>query len=255
MSAVRVLVADVDPATHLLVEKALDGRGYEIAAATDGEQALDLSGRWHPDVVIVEPELPKVDGLSFVRQLRTRPEAAMIPAFFLAERERVEPRIVGFKIGADDYLPKPVDPATLESRLAAARQSSRRVEEEIRGTAPEGADFSVVMTGFRGNLDQIGLSSLMTLMEIEHKTGTLVILLEDQKDKARIFFYEGRPVRAALDRRPSPRHAELIFALLNRTRGKFDFRPAVVDPKDEIRTPTMTLLLEGARRIDENQRS
>ena len=110
------------------------------------------------------------------------------------------------------------------------------------------------MTGFRGSLEQIGLSSLMTLMEIEHKTGTLVVLLEDEKDKARIFFYEGRPVRASLDRRNSPRNAELIFALLNRTQGKFDFRPAVIDPKDEIRTPTMTLLLEGARRIDENQR-
>lgn len=254
MTAVRVLVADVDPATHRVVEKALTGRGYETAAATDGEQALDVSGRWHPDLVIVDPDLPKVDGLSFVRQLRTHPDAAMIPAIFLADRERVEPRIVGFKIGADDYLPKPLDPSTLESRLAAARQSSRRVESEIRGTTPEGTDFSVVMSGFRGNLDQIGLSSLMTLMEIEHKTGTLVVLLEDEKDKARIFFYEGRPVRATLDRRPSLRHSELIFALLNRTQGKFDFRPGVIDPKDEIRTPTMTLLLEAARRIDENQR-
>ncbi|HYF01287.1 MAG TPA: response regulator, partial [Planctomycetota bacterium] len=182
MTDVRVLVADEDPGTHRVVEKALNGRGYEVAAATDGEQALEAASRWRPDVVVVEPDLPKVDGLSLVRQLRTQPDAAMIPALFLAERERVEPRIVGFKIGADDYLPKPLDPTILESRLAAALKSSRRVEKEIRGSGPEGAEFSVVMTGFRGSLEQIGLSSLMTLMEIEHKTGTLVVLLEDEKD-------------------------------------------------------------------------
>ena len=136
MTDVRVLVADEDPGTHRVVEKALNGRGYEVAAATDGEQALETSSRWRPDVVVVDPDLPKVDGLSFVRQLRTQPDAPMIPALFLAERERVEPRIVGFKIGADDYLPKPLDPTTLESRLAAALKSSRRVEKEIRGSVP-----------------------------------------------------------------------------------------------------------------------
>jgi DNA-binding response OmpR family regulator len=254
MTAHRVLVADADLATHRAVEKGLAGKGYELASATDGQQALEVATRWRPDTVIVEPALPKLDGLALVKKLRTMPEYSMIPAIFLAERRVVEPRILGFKIGADDFLPKPLNAADLDGRLGRARETSRKTEGAIRSQAAPEGDFSVIMTGFRGSLDQIGLASLMTLMEIERKTGTLVILLEDEQDKARLIFADGRILRAALDRRPEPANDALVFELLSLTRGKFDFRPGGVDLRDEIRIPTVALLLEGARRLDERQR-
>lgn len=253
MSAHKILIADADPAVHQEVEKALAGKGYELAYAVDGEQALERADWMKPDVLIIAPDLPGMDGATVVRTLRTKPEHAMIPAIFLADRATVEPRIKGFMIGADDFLPKPLSPAHLDERLEAAKLKSEKTESTIR-TAPEEAEFSVVMTGFRGSLEQIGLPSLMTLMEIERKSGQLVIVLEDLGDKARLFFFEGKVVRATLDKRPAPRNAELIYQLFGRTKGKFDFRPSGVDGKDEIKLPTAMLLLEGARLMDEANR-
>lgn len=255
MSAHKILIADADPGVHRQVEKALAGKGYELAFAIDGERALETALRLKPDVLIIDPQLPTLDGTSVVRTLRTKPDYSMIPAIFLAERKVVEPRILGFMIGADDFLPKPLNPFHLDERLEAAKSTSEKTESSIRA-AGENSEFSVVMTGFRGSLEQIGLPSLMTLMEIERKSGQLVIILEDLNDKARLFFYEGRVVRAKLDKREQPRNAELIFHLFGRNKGKFDFRPSGVDGKDDIGLPTAMLLLEGARLLDEaNRRS
>jgi DNA-binding response OmpR family regulator len=255
MSALKILVADADLVTHREIKQALTGKGYELAHATDGQEAFASAMKVKPDVLIVEPDLASLDGLTLVRSIRSQPEYSMVPAIFLAEQASVEPRIAGFKIGGDDFLPKPLNAGDLDRRIEAAKRTSTVTENNIRSNGPTSGDFSVVMTGFRGSLEQIGLPSLMTLMEIEHKTGQLVIILEDQSDKARLFFYEGRVVRAKLDKREDPRNAELLYQLFGRTKGKFDFRPSGVDARDEIAQPTAMLLLEGARRLDESNRS
>ena len=250
----KILVADVDVETHRTVEKALAGKGYELAWAVDGEQAVVLATRVKPDVLIVDPNLGAMDGFTLVRTIRSKPEYSMIPAIFLADRETVEHRIAGFKIGADDFLPKPLNLDHLDQRLEAARSKSASTEKSIRSAGNESGDFSVMMTGFRGSLEQIGLPSLMTLMEIERKTGQLVIILEDLSDKARVYFLDGRVIRAKLDRSDAPKNAGLIYDLFARSKGKFDFRPCGVDSKDEISLPTAMLLLEGARLLDEANR-
>lgn len=254
MSSLKILVADVDLATHRFVETTLSGKGYALAYATDGQNAFAHAMKEKPDVLIVDPDLPQLDGPSLVRNLRTKQEYAMIPAIFLGERASVEPKIQGFKIGADDFLPKPLNAFDLDQRVEAANATSHTTEDNIRSSGHQGGDFSVMMTGFRGALEQIGLPSLMTLMEIERKTGQLVIILDDLGDKARLFFYEGRVIRAKLDKRPEPKNASLIYQLFGRNKGKFDFRPSGVDNKDEISLPTAMLLLEGARLLDENRR-
>lgn len=254
MAIVRILVADPDPSTAQVVTDALAARDCEVASASDGEVALRMAEQSTPDLVIVEPNLPRMDGLTLLRTLRSRPEFALVPALFLADRRSVEDQILGFKIGADDFMPKPLFGDELDLRVALALKVRDRTESSIRPRAPEGSDWSVVMSGFRGGLEQVGVPSLMSLLESEQKTGMLVILLDDQKDKARIYFREGRVIRAHLDKRALPRNEELIYALLSRTRGRFDFRPSAVTGDDEIRSHTARLLLEGARRLDETQR-
>lgn len=255
MSQLKILVADVDLATHRFVETSLAGKGYELSYATDGEKALATATRNKPDVLIIDLDLPQLDGPSLIKTLRSKPEYSMIPVIFLADKTVVEPRIQGFKIGADDYLPKPLNATDLDQRLEAAKRISTTTENNIRSAGNQSGDFSVMMTGFRGSLEQIGLPSLMTLMEIERKTGQLVIILEDLKDKARVFFLDGRVIRAKLDTAPAPKNAQLIYELFGRSKGKFDFRPSGVDAKDEIALPTAMLLLEGARLLDEDRRA
>jgi CheY-like chemotaxis protein len=193
---------------------------------------------------------------NFVRTLRTHPESALVPVLFLGEQEPVEEKIQGFQLGSDDFLTKPVDPREVELRVAVANKLRTKAESILRPKNMDSPDFSSpgIMTAFRGTLDQIGLPSILSLVDMERKTGMLVLILEPAKEKARIYFYEGNVVRAHYDKKDKPKNAELIYELLARTEGKFEFRNMIVDSKDEVRSPTAHLLLEGARLIDESRR-
>jgi len=254
MKSTRILVVDGDEATHRAVRSALGGRPYEVVCVSDGEAALRMAGAHPPDIMLVEPRLPRLDGLTVVRTLRTRPEFALVPVIFLAERREVEDRILGFRMGADDFLPKPVNFQELDLLVTTALRMRAETEFRVRPKPPPMSDFSVPMMGFRGTLEQIGLPSLLSLLEMDRKTGMLVVIVEPEKEKARLYLREGRVLRARYDRRDTPSNAELVYGLLSRTQGKFDFRPGVVDPGDEIRTSTTMILMEGARRIDETHR-
>ncbi len=254
MGGVRILVVDGDESTHRSVRAALGGRRYEVVCVPDGGTALQVAAGRRPDVMLVEPDLPGVDGLTVVRTLRAKPEFALVPVLFLADRRAVEDRILGFRMGADDFLPKPVNFQELDLRVTTALKAREETETRMRPKPPPSEDFSVPMMGFRGTLDQIGLPSLLGLLEMDRKTGMLVFLLEPENTKARLYLREGRVLRARLDGGGGSRNADLVYEIMGRTRGKFDFRPGVIDPGDEIGTSTTTLLMEGARRIDETRR-
>jgi CheY-like chemotaxis protein len=246
---------DPDPAMHRAAA-ALVTRGHQIFAAHDAEEGLRVATKNSVDVVVLSPELPQLDLAAFIRHLRMTPETALVPIIFLAAKSAVESSLQGFALGSDDFLPKPVDVRELELRIAVAKKIRERAETTLRPRLTETSDFSsaTLLTVFRGSLDQISLPSLLSLIDMERKTGALVIVLEPSKEKLRIFFNQGRVVRASYDKKDRPRNAELIYDLLGKPMGRFEFRNVDVDAKDEIQTPIARLLLEGARLIDESRR-
>jgi DNA-binding response OmpR family regulator len=254
MADLRVLVASGDPAVLEAARTALSGKGYSVTPAQDGEAAYEEAAKAPPHVLVVDPALAKLDGVSLVRKIRAKPEWAMIPVVFLGERAEVERRILGFRASADDYMPKPVDAQELALRVSLAIRVRARTETTIRTKLGESGEWTVMLSGFRGTLDEVGLPSLMSLIEMERKSGLLVLRLEGVKHKVRVQFRNGRIVRASLDHTPSLRNAELIYRLLSRTRGEFDFRPVAIEAGDEVNSTTTQLLLEAARRLDENAR-
>lgn len=253
MASTRILIIDAERTTSRQISETLEKHGYEIKAAFDAEMALQIVNRWHPDLIILRPELPETDGYRFIRSLRARPATSLIPVIWLAGKKEVQSRLEGFGMGADDFLPPPIPVDELDRRVTDAIRKRSETERKIRTTGPSSGEWSVELTGFRGNLDQIGLPSLMSILEVERKTGLLVLILEGMKEKVRLEFKGGRVVRAYIDKRATPRNAELIYHLVGRNRGRFDFRPKTITSEDEIKTPTTSLLLEGARRIDETK--
>lgn len=255
MATVRILVIEPDEPTQASVVAALDGRGYEIVQAIDGEEGLQSACANLPDVIVLSSAAPHLDIPIFVRTLRTRPESALIPVLFIGDQAPIEEQIQGFQLGSDDFLHLPLDPRDFELRVAVANKLRQKAENTLRPKPVDTADFSSpgIMTAFRGTLDQIGLPSILSLVDMERKTGMLVLILEPAKEKARIQFVDGRVVRAAYDKRDRPKNAELIYELLGRTEGKFEFRNVMIDSKDEVLSPTAHLLLEGARLIDEGR--
>src|SRR6185295_13847897 len=105
--APRVLVVDDDAWILRMISTVLAKRGYEIVTAGNGQDALTAAVKQPPDLIITDVMMPKLDGWSLVKQLRTRPEFAFVPVIFLTALGTDEDRIKGFRLGADDFMPKP----------------------------------------------------------------------------------------------------------------------------------------------------
>ena len=112
----RVLVVEDDEDIALALQRSLRMEGYEVRIAADGEAALDFAGAFHPDLVVLDLGLPKIDGIEVARRLR---EGGDVPILMLTARDALESRVEGLDSGADDYLVKPFERQELLARLRA----------------------------------------------------------------------------------------------------------------------------------------
>jgi len=255
MAPPRILVADDDSWILRMVTTVLEKRGYVVDTAADGEDALELAVERRPDLVITDVMMPRMDGWALVKALRARPEFGFIPVIFLTALSSDDDRIRGFRLGADDYLPKPFRFEELDLRVANTLRRCTIVEREARSVIeePPAAPLTgTVSPALAGALDQVGLPSLLTLLEMERKSGVLVLTGDDAV--ARVFVRDGRVVSAAVDGRDTPRDEECIYSLLQWSHGTFQFSALEVDMDDHVNQTTTHLLIEGARRIDEETR-
>jgi CheY-like chemotaxis protein len=252
----RVLLIDPDEAVFRTVTAALLPDKYDVAHAREPGAALQMAVSSIPEIILLATDTPKLDLTLFVRTLRMWPKTVLIPIIFFAAKEAVLEKVAGFTLGADEFLPKPISGRELEVRVAVSLRLREKMETAFRPKGPVSEDFSspALLTAFRGQLTQIGLPSLLSLIDMERKTGMLVLILEPEREKVRLTFSEGRLTRAKIDGRETPNNADLIYDILGRTQGKFEFRAVPVDTRDEINLPTARLLLEGARIMDETRR-
>lgn len=113
----RILIVEDDELLADSLTRAMAAVGYATDLAVDGELALKLLLDGHYDLAILDLNLPRLDGLSVLRQLRASRRA--LPVIILTARDMVEDRVRGLDLGADDYLTKPFSLAELEARVRA----------------------------------------------------------------------------------------------------------------------------------------
>ena len=126
----RVLIVDDDPDIVRLVSYNLSHSGYEVQTATTGREALELVQKQPPDLIVLDVMLPDVDGLEVCRTLRQQAPSRRIPILMLTARGEEIDRVVGFELGADDYVSKP-----FSSKRTC---SSREVHSSARRNRPHG---------------------------------------------------------------------------------------------------------------------
>jgi two-component system, OmpR family, response regulator MprA len=112
----RVLVVEDDDEIAQVLQRSLRLDGYDVRIAGDGQAALDQAASYHPDLVILDLGLPKIDGIEVARRLRAADD---VPILMLTARDAVESRVEGLDSGADDYLVKPFERQELLARLRA----------------------------------------------------------------------------------------------------------------------------------------
>ena len=119
MSVPLVLLAEDDDDVRALAELVLRREGYEVAAVSDGQAALDAAGERTPSVAVLDVSMPLLDGLETARRLRERAEMRDVPIMLLTARVTEADRERGREAGVDAQLDKPFSPAVLAERVRA----------------------------------------------------------------------------------------------------------------------------------------
>ncbi len=135
----RVLVVDDDPTVRELFTEALELAGFEAVPAAGGQAALDLLERDGVEAVLLDSQMPGMDGLAVLRAIRGRPRLRTLPVILVTGAAEVADRVRGLEAGANDYLAKPVDVAELVARVRTQLRSQaawmRLLEGQLRDRA------------------------------------------------------------------------------------------------------------------------
>lgn len=123
----KVLVVDDEEPILELLKYNLEKQGYDVRTAIDGQVAVDTAKKFHPDLVLLDIMMPKMDGVEACRQIRAIPELANTFIVFLTARSEEYSEVAAFDVGADDYITKPIKPRALMSRISALfRRDSKK---------------------------------------------------------------------------------------------------------------------------------
>ncbi|CAN5844540.1 response regulator [soil metagenome] len=108
-----MVVEDYDD-TRLMLRQALESRGYRVLEAMNGQEAVDIADREHPDLILMDLDLPILDGISATQRIRQQAEMDGVPIVAVTAYPMSYTRVKAFARGCDEYMAKPIDLAELE---------------------------------------------------------------------------------------------------------------------------------------------
>ncbi|HET8727858.1 MAG TPA: adenylate/guanylate cyclase domain-containing protein [Alphaproteobacteria bacterium] len=126
----RVLVVDDDPNNRDILEQELEPLGCAALTATNGWEALALLSARQADLVLLDIMMPGMDGIEVLRRIKTSPGLRHIPVVMISAQDDLDKVVLCITMGAEDYLPKPVDPVLLRARVAACFDKKRWRDQE-----------------------------------------------------------------------------------------------------------------------------
>ncbi|HZD57202.1 MAG TPA: response regulator [Anaerolineales bacterium] len=125
----KLLIADDDMDTLRLVGLMLERQGYDVLAASSGNQVLSLAKSTSPDLILLDVMMPDIDGYEVTRRLRADPDTANIPIIMFTAKAQLDDKLTGFDVGADDYLTKPTQPQELFAHIKAVLSRVSKTRE------------------------------------------------------------------------------------------------------------------------------
>jgi len=240
MNDQSILVADSDPKNLQILKENLEIAGFRVATVTNGVQAWELIRKTPPTIVLSEVNLPEMDGLQLLERIQNDAQLAPIPLIFLTNKRELKDRVQSLKMGAKDYLVKPLH---VKEVIAHIKMVIARIERQRSNET--NSYFKIV-----GKLEELNVFDLIESFGIERKTGILTIT-NQQKLSGEIFFKDGCVINA---RQGDFKKERAIFQMLPWTSGGFSmvFREVIVP--DEIAVSNLGLLLQGLKRMEQREK-
>jgi two-component system alkaline phosphatase synthesis response regulator PhoP len=193
----RILLVEDEESLVLALRDRLLSEGYEVDVATDGDTAYEKASRGAYDLVMLDVALPRRSGFDVCRDLRAH--GVQTPVLMLTARGQVVDRVVGLKLGADDYLTKPFETAELLARIEALLRRSRA----MNAAPSEAYAFGDVEVDFRGAavtrarqpVDLSGLEFKLLRYFVERRGA----LLTRDELLEKVWGYDAMPVTRTVD--------------------------------------------------------
>src|SRR5512142_296501 len=148
----KILIIDDDLDTLRLVGLMLQRQGYQISAATNGQQGLEKAFEEDPDLILLDVMMPDMDGYDVTRRLRQNPSTLETPIMMFTAKTQPDDKVIGFEAGANDYLTKPTHPSELQARVKTllARANEKKAITSL--DQDENRGYVVGILGARGGL-------------------------------------------------------------------------------------------------------
>ncbi|MEA5581635.1 response regulator transcription factor [Nodularia harveyana UHCC-0300] len=127
-----ILIVDDDLGTRLSISDYLELSGYSVVTANDGQEALGMVDNYHPDLIVTDIVMPRMNGYELVRQVRQQSAFRLLPVILLTARTKTQERILGYQSGCDLYLPKPFELEELAAAIRNLLERSRIIQSEYR---------------------------------------------------------------------------------------------------------------------------
>jgi two-component system phosphate regulon response regulator PhoB len=183
----RVLVVEDEADLQHVIEYNLRGAGYDVSVAARGADALRLASELRPDLVLLDWMLPDIQGSDVCRALKAGAETKSIPIIFVTAKAEEIDRVVGFELGADDYVPKPFSVRELLLRVGAVLRRSQPASDvgetiEFGVLRLDRAAHRAWVEGVETELTPLEFRLLVTLYERRNRVQTRSALLDDVWD-------------------------------------------------------------------------
>jgi two-component system alkaline phosphatase synthesis response regulator PhoP len=148
----KILIVDDEKDIIKMLDYNLKKEGFRIVVAFNGEEAVDLAKKEHPDIIILDLMLPGIDGLGVCKALKNESKTVSIPIIMLTAKTQEADKVVGLELGADDYVTKPFSPRELVARIKAVlrRMKEKEKSPEILTIGEMVIDFSKIQIRLKG---------------------------------------------------------------------------------------------------------
>jgi CheY-like chemotaxis protein/Tfp pilus assembly protein PilZ len=228
----RVIVVEPSPPLRARMARCLEAAGFQVTAVASAMQALDACAVARPDAMIAASTMPAMTGVDLAYAMSEHTALSGVPLVLIGDEGDLG-RLEAFRAGVRDYIPVPFLDEELVIRM-------HRVATAAPLTSP----------GLRGSIVAIGVGTLLSLLEFERKSGVLLVLRRNEL--ARVFVAAGKILKVeATAGYGVPK--DRLMRLLDWRDGQFEFSPADIGGRDEVGLSVTQVLLEHARRHDEQE--
>ena len=251
----RILVVDDDADNRAMIGHFLNNWGFAVDDAQNGKIALEKVKATPPSLVLLDLEMPEMDGIETCERLKTDPETEWIPVIIFTGLEKMPHRLRGSRHGADDYVVKTVEPDELRARIDLVLKRSRRYAALAAAPSPIEASETPEPTadgnGAAGDfalslsLARVSFPEAMRLVLAHGKNGIARLTNGDRAGSVHI--HEGAIIHVSLG---EEKGSEAFYELTLWRTGRLDFEYTDAGREKSILTSTRSLLVEASRRAE-----